>query len=56
MKILFEQQNLNQIRDCLVGPIQIWHHFFNQKILKISIIFKIEIYQFYDYSEPKKWK
>ena len=46
-----EQQSINQIRHCLAGQIQIWHHFlFDQKIsLKyFTMTFKIEISRFYD--------
>ena len=43
-KSLLKQRSLNQIRHCLIGCIQIWHHLYFKKKLKYFSDFKNQNY------------
>ena len=43
-EIEFKQRSLNQIRQCLTGHFQIWHHSFDQKLLKFFNDFQNQIF------------
>ena len=47
-KILLKERSLNQIKHCLTGHNQIWHHFFIKKYYSILMTFNIEISPFYE--------